>query len=266
MTLLGFAVLIVVAKHAGDRIEDFNGLAKRSPFLAFAMLIAMISLAGVPFTAGFLGKFFIFDAAIRQQQTLLVVIGVITVGCGFYYYLKVVRAMYWLAPPSDAGPVQLSALSRLTMTLLIAAIFVLGVYPQPILNALNQPAGRATISPVPLGKKSPGTLGMFGLLHHLFHPTQCYALCAVARSGAHLLSGALQATHLAGRPLQYFHERLAHKYAARYGLDATRKFCAVSARSPRGRYDLERRFRFPDRILGCGAAGPPPARLGRIWA
>ena len=63
---------------------------------------------------------------------------------------------------------------------------------------------------------------MFGLLQQLFHPTQCYALCAVARSGAHLLSGALQATHLAGRPLQYFHHRLAQKYAARYGLDATR--------------------------------------------
>jgi LPS sulfotransferase NodH len=65
---------------------------------------------------------------------------------------------------------------------------------------------------------------MFGLLQHFFHPTQCYALCAVARSGAHLLSGALQATHLAGRPLQYFHHRLAQKYAARYGLDATRNF------------------------------------------
>lgn len=65
---------------------------------------------------------------------------------------------------------------------------------------------------------------MFGLLQHFFHPTHCYALCAVARSGAHLLTGALQATHLAGRPLQYFHDRLAHKYAARYGLDAARNF------------------------------------------
>jgi len=63
---------------------------------------------------------------------------------------------------------------------------------------------------------------MFGLLQHFLNPTQCYALCAVARSGAHLLSGALQATHLAGRPLQYFHHQLAHKYALRYGLDATR--------------------------------------------
>ena len=110
------------------------------------MLMAMASLAGVPFTAGFLGKFFIFDAAIRQHQTMLVIVGILTVGCGFYYYLKVVRAMYWLAPAAEAGPVPLSVLSRLTMTLLIAAIFVLGVYPQPILNALNPPAARATIS------------------------------------------------------------------------------------------------------------------------
>ncbi len=65
---------------------------------------------------------------------------------------------------------------------------------------------------------------MFGALHHLLHPTNCYALCAVARSGAHLLSSGLRATHLAGRPLQYFHEQLAHRYAARYGLDAAQNF------------------------------------------
>jgi NADH-quinone oxidoreductase subunit N len=138
MTLLCFAVLIVVGNSGGDGIDDYAGLAKRSPFLAFAMLIGMISLAGIPFTAGFLGKFFIFDAAIRQHQTLLVVIGVVTVGCGFYYYLKVARAMYWLAPV-NAAPIPVSMLSRLTMMLLIAGTFVLGVYPQPILNALNPP-------------------------------------------------------------------------------------------------------------------------------
>ena len=122
MTLLCFAVLIVVGNSAGEKIEDYAGLAKRSPFLAFALLIGMMSLAGVPFTAGFLGKFFIFDAAIRQHQTLLVAIGVITVGCGFYYYLKVVRAMYWLEP-AKPEPLPVGALSRLTMTILIAAIF-----------------------------------------------------------------------------------------------------------------------------------------------
>jgi NADH-quinone oxidoreductase subunit N len=142
MTLLSFAVLIVVAKQTGENIEDFNGLARRSPFLAFAMLIAMISLAGVPFTAGFLGKFFIFDAAIRHQETALVVVGVITVACGFYYYLKVVRAMYWEDSPNDTA-VPLSGLSRVTMSAMIAAIIFLGVYPQPILDALrptNPPA------------------------------------------------------------------------------------------------------------------------------
>ncbi|MEY2563946.1 MAG: NADH-quinone oxidoreductase subunit [Verrucomicrobiota bacterium] len=136
MTLLSFAVLIVVAKQTGENIEDFNGLAKRSPFLAFAMLIAMSSLAGIPFTAGFLGKFFIFDAALRHHQTALVVVGVVTVACGFYYYLKVVRAMYWEAPTTNS-PAPLSGLSRMTMALMIAGIIFLGIYPQPVLNALR---------------------------------------------------------------------------------------------------------------------------------
>src|SRR5438477_3632868 len=112
MTLLSFAVLVVVSKQTGDNIEDFNGLAKRSPFLAFAMLIAMASLAGLPFTAGFLGKFYIFNAAIAHRQTMLIVVGVITVACGFYYYFKVVRAMYWEAPAGD-GAIPVSGVSRL---------------------------------------------------------------------------------------------------------------------------------------------------------
>ena len=136
MTLLSFAVLIVVAQRAGENIEDFNGLAKRSPFLAFAMLIAMASLAGVPFTAGFLGKFFIFDAAIRQHQIALVIAGVITVACGFYYYLKVVRAMYWEGPGRETA-IPLSRVSQAAMAAMIAGIIFLGIYPQPILNALK---------------------------------------------------------------------------------------------------------------------------------
>lgn len=136
MTMLSFAVLVIVAAQTGDRIEDFNGLSSRSPFLSFAMLIAMASLAGIPFTAGFLGKFFIFDAAIRQHQTMLVVVGVLTVACGFYYYLKVVRAMYW-EPSTTTAAIPISSMSRVTMGALIAAIIFLGVYPQPILNALR---------------------------------------------------------------------------------------------------------------------------------
>ena len=101
------------------------------------MLIGMISLAGVPFTAGFLGKFFIFYAAILQRQIALVVVGVITVGCGFYYYLKVVRAMYW-QPAANTNKISISGLSHLAISGLILATIWLGVYPQPNLDALKR--------------------------------------------------------------------------------------------------------------------------------
>ena len=136
MTLLSFAVLIIVAQQTGEEISDFDGLAKRSPFLAFAMLIGMVSLAGLPFTAGFLGKFYIFYAAVLQRQIALVIVGVITVGCGFYYYLKVIRAMYWQSD-SNTDPIPVNGLSRVAISALIVATICLGIYPQPILDALK---------------------------------------------------------------------------------------------------------------------------------
>ena len=148
MTLLSFLVMIVVANYsAGDDIADFNGLSKRSPFLAFAMLIAMVSLAGLPFTAGFMGKFLVFQVAIEQKQYFLVAVGVLAVACGFYYYLRVVRAMYF--QPVTAGPDVVSAipvglLTRGTIAALIAAILVFGVYPAPLLGHADSVA-----APVP---------------------------------------------------------------------------------------------------------------------
>ena len=137
MTLLSFAVLIIVSQQTGEEISDFDGLAKRSPFLAFAMLIGMVSLAGVPFTAGFLGKFYIFYAAVLQRQIALLVVGVITVGCGFYYYLKIIRAMYWQSTP-NIGKIPVNGLSRLAISALLIATVWLGVYPQPIFDALKR--------------------------------------------------------------------------------------------------------------------------------
>ena len=136
MTLLSFAILILVAQQTGEEISNFDGLAKRAPFLAFAMLVAMASLAGLPFTAGFFGKFFIFVSAVAQKQTALVAVGIVTVACGFYYYLKVVRAMYW-QPSATNSPIAVSGLSRAMMILLVSATIFFGIYPQPILNALK---------------------------------------------------------------------------------------------------------------------------------
>ena len=140
MTLLSFAVLILVAQKAGDEISGFDGLAKRAPFLAFAMLVAMASLAGLPFTAGFFGKFLIFVSAIAQKQFVLVAAGIITVACGFYYYLKVVRAMYWQSS-ANSETISINLLSRILIVVMIIATIGLGIYPQPILRAIKMQSG-----------------------------------------------------------------------------------------------------------------------------
>src|SRR5881392_2103105 len=136
MTLLSFVIVVVVSQSGSEQLEHFAGLSQRSLFLAFAMLVAMASLAGVPFTAGFLGKFLVFDAAIAAHHFGLVVVAIVTVGAGFYYYFKVVRAIYWDAPSSSTDKIVVSPLTRAALIALIAGTFVLGVYPQPIFDAL----------------------------------------------------------------------------------------------------------------------------------
>jgi NADH-quinone oxidoreductase subunit N len=138
MTLLAFLVMTIVAQASGgDDLADFNGLNQRAPHLAFAMLIAMLSLAGIPLTAGFLGKLFIFECAVEQQHWILVILGVITVAAGFYYYLKVIRAMYWQQPANpDAPEIEVGPLAKITIALLCALIIWVGVYPGPLLSLL----------------------------------------------------------------------------------------------------------------------------------
>jgi NADH-quinone oxidoreductase subunit N len=140
MTLLSFLVLIVVSRHSrGEDILHFNGLAKRSPFLAFAMLAAMLSLAGVPFTAGFVGKFLVFASAVEAGRYILVGVGILTVAAGFYYYLRIVAAMYW-QEPGDTTPIIMAPLTRFAIGALTIGIFFFGIFPQPILNLLKEPA------------------------------------------------------------------------------------------------------------------------------
>src|SRR5437660_1021400 len=95
MTLLSFAVLVLVSQTGGDQLESFAGLSQRSPFLAFAMLVAMASLAGVPFTAGFLGKFLVFDAAVSAHHfgRLGLRISVMCASCGSRLPLRVLHPM-----------------------------------------------------------------------------------------------------------------------------------------------------------------------------
>lgn len=137
MTLLSFLILIVVARHSrGDDLRHFNGLGKRSPFLALAMTLAIASLAGVPLTVGFVGKFLVFKAAVAAGQTALLVCGVLAVAAGFFYYFKLIAAMYW-QEPGDAEPITIAPLSRLSIGILAGLVIVLGLWPGPILQQLR---------------------------------------------------------------------------------------------------------------------------------
>ncbi len=135
MTMLTFLVMTVVTNHsAGDEIIHYNGLGKRAPTLAFGMLVAMASLAGIPLTVGFFGKFLVFYVAYERGQFFLMGLGVITVAAGFYYYLKIVRAMYW-KEPSDTTPIEAAPLTKGAIALLVFCIFLFGIYPAPVLHS-----------------------------------------------------------------------------------------------------------------------------------
>lgn len=128
-----WAVVLAVeqAENAGLQIDDYAGLARRRPGLALAMAIFMLSLTGLPPTVGFIGKFFIFRAAIDAGQVWLALVGVITSLISAYYYLRVVVVMYMRAgEPETRSEAWLNA----TIGLTAAATFVFGILPGPILT------------------------------------------------------------------------------------------------------------------------------------
>jgi len=138
MTFAAFFVLALIrSEEDSDELDAFNGLGQRNPVLAFALTIAMAALAGIPLTAGFWGKFFIFKSAISNDVSWwLLSIAFISVAAGFYYYLKVVKAMYWNKARNE-NPITVPIITKFVLILLTAAILVLGIYPQPIFNLLG---------------------------------------------------------------------------------------------------------------------------------
>jgi NADH-quinone oxidoreductase subunit N len=135
MTLGAFAFVIWAGKGGKDAedIEDYAGLAKRRPWAAFLMTVFMLSLAGIPPTAGFLGKFLLFKAAIRAGEIPLVVTGVLASAVSVYYYLRVVVAMYM--HPAPAPSEEKPALNA-GLVVTFAAVFTvaLGILPSRFLE------------------------------------------------------------------------------------------------------------------------------------
>ena len=138
MTFSAFFVLALVRdQENSDSIDAFDGLGKRNPVLAATLTVTMAAMAGIPLTAGFWGKFFIFSAAIQSESSWwLIAIGFVSVAAGFYYYLKVVKAMYWNAPRSEKS-IQVPIITKVVLVLLTVGILLFGVWPQPVFDLLT---------------------------------------------------------------------------------------------------------------------------------
>lgn len=129
-----FAVVIIVSNlTARDDIEDLAGLNRRSPFLAFSLLVFLLSLAGVPPLGGFIAKLFIFAAAINQNQIFLVIVGLVNIVISMYYYLVVVKKIY-ISEPTDKSPIPVSPALQAVVYLSLIGVLALGIYPKPFID------------------------------------------------------------------------------------------------------------------------------------
>lgn len=146
MTVLAFFVLCVLRRQGiGDSLDELKGLGRRSPLLALLLTIAMASLAGLPLTAGFLGKMLVFVSAVDHGYWGVIGCAVIGAAAGFYYYFKVILAIYTTEGATDE-PVNVSLASKAIATALAAVILILGLYPRPLQKVLAAPAGGAVAS------------------------------------------------------------------------------------------------------------------------
>ncbi len=137
MTVLGFLGLgLMRANGLGEDIKDFTGLAKRNPLLALLMTLSFASLAGLPLTAGFLGKLFVFLGLADHGYWGALSCAIIAAAAGFYYYFKTILAMY-TTEGTDVPALTFSVPAKAVAGALALAILILGVYPKPLQSVLT---------------------------------------------------------------------------------------------------------------------------------
>ncbi|MEW6201836.1 MAG: NADH-quinone oxidoreductase subunit N [bacterium] len=134
MNIGAFAVVIVVSnKLESDFIERYAGLGRRAPFMAIALTFFFLSLAGIPPTAGFIGKFFIFKAAIAGEFYLLAIAGIINSVISVYYYWNVVRYMF-IEEPLERTPLRAASPLWVTVVVAVLAVLAMGIFFQPLID------------------------------------------------------------------------------------------------------------------------------------
>jgi NADH-quinone oxidoreductase subunit N len=136
--VLAFLVIIVVSRTEDNaHMDRIDGLANRSPFLAFAMTVSMLSLAGVPPFSGFVAKFMILRSAVADPSLLpVVILSLIMVVVSLYYYLCIIKRMY-MRDAKDDSVLEISGTTRLVLYGGIGVTFLLGIYMNPLVEAAN---------------------------------------------------------------------------------------------------------------------------------
>jgi NADH-quinone oxidoreductase subunit N len=134
-TLTGFGIVLLLSREGfeADRLDDFKGLNQRSPWYAFMMLLAMFSLAGVPPTVGFYAKFSVIAIAVSIGYIWLAVVAVLASLVGAFYYLRVVKLMYF-DDAADHAPFDSRGDTRVLLSLNGLALLLLGIFPQELMG------------------------------------------------------------------------------------------------------------------------------------
>jgi NADH-quinone oxidoreductase subunit N len=134
-TLVSFGMVLLLSRAGfeADQLDDFKGLNQRSPWYAFLMLLTMFSLAGIPPTVGFYAKFAVIEAAVDVGLVWLAVVAVLTSLVGAYYYLRIVKLMYF-DDPVDTAPLEARSDTRALLSINGLALLLLGIFPQWLLG------------------------------------------------------------------------------------------------------------------------------------
>src|SRR5262245_18423628 len=141
LAAFGVIALLGTRDQGNDRLPDYAGLWYTHPHLAALMTVALLSLGGLPPTAGFVAKYYIFIAAVSAGHFGLAIIGVLTSVVSVFFYLRVVVNMYMAEPGGAPVPPKINGLGMAALTIAIIAIFVLGILPTPVIDLAGKSIG-----------------------------------------------------------------------------------------------------------------------------
>jgi NADH-quinone oxidoreductase subunit N len=127
-SISAFGILYNVSRKGNEDISAFNGLSKNNPLIALCMTLAMFSLAGIPITAGFFAKYFVFTTLIGTPYKWLLILAIITSAVGAYYYFKIVIAMYFNKSEDDA-PLIIENSNKFVIIISTILILAIGIFP-----------------------------------------------------------------------------------------------------------------------------------------